>query len=68
MPQSYQENSQSRKWLLTINNPETLGLDHSTLIDLSQRFHPDYFCMADEIATTGTYHPPVPVLPLAHAL
>ncbi len=56
MPQSYQESSQSRKWLLTINNPETLGLDHSRLIDLAQRFHPDYFCMADEIATTGTYH------------
>ena len=49
-------NSQSRKWLLTINNPLDCGLDHSTIAEKLQLFSPDYFCMADEIATTGTFH------------
>ena len=47
---------QSRKWLLTINNPKSCELDHQRIIDILHLFHPDYFCMADEIATTGTYH------------
>lgn len=49
-------NSQSRKWALVINNPLECGLDHKTLIEILIKFFPDYFCMADEIATTGTFH------------
>lgn len=49
-------NSQSRKWALVINNPLEAGLDHSAITDILQRFSPGYFCMADEIATTGTHH------------
>lgn len=49
-------NSQSRKWALVINNPLEAGLDHDHICDILMRFFPDYFCMADEIATTGTFH------------
>ena len=49
-------NSQSRKWALVINNPLEAGLDHSTIKEILQRFSPAYYCMGDEIASTGTYH------------
>lgn len=49
-------NTQSRKWSLVINNPLEAGLDHSAIREILHRFSPAYFCMADEIATTGTYH------------
>ena len=49
-------NSQARKWMLTINNPLECGLNHETITKILMKFSPDYFCMADEIATTGTYH------------
>lgn len=48
---------QSRAWLITVNNPKEHGLEHEVLIERLTRFHPDYFCLADEIGTeTGTYH------------
>ena len=51
------ENSyQSRKFLLTINNPHDHGMTHDEIIDCAQRFNPDYFCLADEIGASGTYH------------
>lgn len=49
-------NPQSRKWMLTINNPQDCGLDHDGMTALLRLFCPDYFCMADEIAKTGTFH------------
>ena len=52
----YKDDTQSRKWLLTINNPQLLALDHEKIMSILHLFKPDYFCMADEIATTGTYH------------
>lgn len=48
--------TQSRKWLLTVNNPAEYDLDHEKIKDLIMLFNPTYFCMVDEIATTGTYH------------
>ena len=48
-------NTQSRKWALVINNPLEAGLDHAAIQKILHRFSPAYFCMADEIATTGTY-------------
>ena len=48
--------TQSRKWTLTINNPLEAGLDHDAISELLHRCSPAYFCMADEIATTGTPH------------
>ncbi len=52
----YENTTQSRKWLLTMNNPLDAGLSHDVIIDLAQRFNPNYFCMADEIGASGTYH------------
>lgn len=49
-------NSQSRKWNLTINNPETVGLSHEEIIKILGLFFPRYYCMSDEISTTGTPH------------
>ena len=51
-----ENNTQSRKWALVINNPLEAGLDHAAIREILYRFSPAYFCMADEIATTGTYH------------
>lgn len=50
------DNAQSRKWTLTINNPLDAGLTHEAIAEILTRFSPVYFCMADEIATTGTFH------------
>lgn len=51
-----ENNTQARKWALVINNPLGAGLDHAAIREILYRFSPTYFCMADEIATTGTYH------------
>ena len=51
-----ENNTQSRKWALVINNPLEAGLDHAAIREILRRFAPSYFCMADEIATSGTYH------------
>ena len=53
---SYAKDTQSRKWMLVINNPEEHGLTIEIIIELLNRFHPDYFCLAAEISSTGTYH------------
>ena len=42
-------NPQSRKWLLTINNPEKYALNHESVKDILHLFNPDYFCLVDEI-------------------
>ena len=54
------ENSktQSRKWLLTINNPVEKDYTHEKLIEIMSLFKSvTYFCLSDEIGKkTGTYH------------
>ena len=52
----YESYTQSRKWLLTINNPQDHGMTHDEIIDRAQKFNPDYMCLADEIGEEGTYH------------
>ena len=52
----YESYTQSRKWLLTINNPQDHGMTHDEIIDRAQKFNPDYMCLADEIGESGTYH------------
>lgn len=42
--------------MLIINNPRECGLSHEALTEILMKFFPEYFCMADEIATTGTFH------------
>lgn len=49
-------NTQSRKWQLTVNNPHDAGLDHEVVAEILALFSPAYYCMADETAATGTYH------------
>lgn len=49
-------NIQSRKWLLTINNPADIELTHDRIIELLAPSNPDYICLVDEIALTGTHH------------
>ncbi len=49
-------NSQSRKWTLVINNPLECEFTHERICEILMRFFPDYFCLADEIAKTGTFH------------
>ena len=52
----YESYTQSRKWQLTINNPQDHGMTHDEIIDRAQKFNPDYVCLADEIGESGTYH------------
>lgn len=50
-------NTQSRKWQITINNPIEKGYSHEKIIDIVSNFKSViYFCMADEIGENGTYH------------
>ncbi|HBR01653.1 MAG TPA: viral replication protein [Ruminiclostridium sp.] len=50
------DNEQGRKWLLTINNPLECSLTHDAITEKLLLFSLTYYCMADEIAPTGTYH------------
>lgn len=51
------DNTQSRKWLLTFNNPEKFGFDHDNIkAALSTIKNITYWCMCDEIGKNGTYH------------
>jgi hypothetical protein len=48
---------QSRKWLLTINNPSGNGFNHDEIKDVLGRFKAvKYWCMADETGKNDTYH------------
>lgn len=49
---------QSRKWLITINNPLNYGLNHEKLKEELGKIKPIvYWCMSDEIGLKdGTYH------------
>ena len=49
--------TQSRKWLLTINNPLDHDLSHKDIIDkLNTLKKLNYWCLCDEIGEKGTYH------------
>lgn len=50
--------TQSRKWLVTINNPKEKGFEHDRLKSILQEFKGClYWCMSDEIGLDGgTYH------------
>ena len=47
-------NPQSRKWTLTINNPQDCGLDRDGIRKILNLFCPDYYCLADETANRST--------------
>lgn len=49
--------SQSRKWQITINNPQEKGFAHDRIKEiLAGMKSVIYWCMADEIGENGTYH------------
>lgn len=49
--------TQSRKWLITINNPEKYGYDHEKIKKILDDFKSVlYWCMCDEIGESGTFH------------
>lgn len=51
------DNKQGRKWLLTINNPLEVQLNHERIIEITKKFMPDYFCLSDEVGIcTRTFH------------
>jgi len=52
------KDTQSRKWQITINNPETKGLDHAKIKEiLSTLKSITYWCLADEVGgEEQTYH------------
>lgn len=47
----------SRKYQLTINNPQTYGFDHPRIRAILSEFPGiEYWCMCDETGEQGTYH------------
>ena len=47
----------ARKYLLTINNPQTHGFDHARIRSILSDFPGiEYWCMCDETGEQGTYH------------
>ena len=49
-------NSQCRKHHIVINNPDICGFDHCKIKEQLRKLHLAYYCIADEIAETGTKH------------
>ncbi|MCL2199744.1 MAG: replication protein [Defluviitaleaceae bacterium] len=51
------KDTQSRKWQITINNPENHGFDHDLIKQIIGKLKSIvYWCMADEIGENGTLH------------
>jgi len=49
-------NGSSKKYLITINNPNEHGFDHETIKAILASLDLDYFIFGDEIGEKGTYH------------
>lgn len=49
-------NTQARKFLITINNPEEHGFDHDTILLILESLLLDFYCLAYEIGANGTKH------------
>ena len=49
-------NPQSRKWMLTINNPYENGMSIELIRERTELCFPEYYCGCVETATTGTVH------------
>ena len=51
------QDTQSRKWQLTINNPVEKGYTHDRIKEiLSEFISMKYWCMSDEVGENGTFH------------
>ena len=49
-------NTQSRKWIILLNNPVEHGFDREKITETLMMFSPDYYCGSDEIGESGTPH------------
>lgn len=49
-------NTRSRKWQLTFNNPEEHGMSREIIKVLLWNFKINYWCMCDEVGESGTRH------------
>lgn len=47
---------QTRKFLLTINNPLNYGFSHAKICEIIEQSNPVFYCMVDEIGEQGTFH------------
>lgn len=51
------QDSRSRKWQITINNPQEKDFTHENIEEALQKFNSIlYWCMSDEVGENGTYH------------
>lgn len=51
------DKTRSRKWLLTINNPEKYKMTHDGIRQILSGFKAvKYWCLCDEVGKEGTYH------------
>lgn len=50
------KNKQGRKWLITINNPEKMGLKSADIPEMLQGHAITYYCFCEEVASTSTPH------------
>lgn len=48
--------NKSRKWLITLNNPEEHGFTKEALIEICKSLQPHYFCLCYETGAQGTSH------------
>ncbi len=55
---AYSYDSQKKAYFITLNNPLDYDYSHDNIIDIihSKFKHRIYWCMCDEISSTGTYH------------
>ena len=56
MAKMAKKDPQSRKFLLTINNPDKYGLDRERVLELCKQLQPDYCCISEEVGESGTPH------------
>lgn len=51
------QDSRSRKWQITINNPHDKSITHEAILDTIEEMNGIlYYCLSDEIGESGTYH------------
>ena len=55
-PGIHAEETQARKYLITINNYIKHGFPVDKIKELAEKFRPTYFCLAEEIGAEGTPH------------
>lgn len=56
MSEDLYKSLQSRKWLLTINNPIEKGYTHEHIKEILEGMKLVYWCMSDETGAEGTFH------------